>query len=132
MYSQIRKLIVFKPVNYLIYLKKINLKLDDPINEQDEYVRIELAKLWGDDIADYFVDSKIDYFNAKKSQEEALSNGNSKIKKKQYSGLYAHQIWRGIREESNVRLKPFDLSRELQVLILFYIQFEIQERCLIF
>jgi hypothetical protein len=92
------------------------LKLDEPISEQDEWVRNELTKLWGDDIADYFVNSKIDFFEANKIMQDEIKNPNTgKMKKKHHSGLYAHQIWRGIRDESNNRLKPFDLNTELQV-----------------
>ena len=51
--------------------------------------------------------------------EEIIKHGTAQINKRQYAGLYAHQIWRGIREESSVRLKPFDLNEELQVFIMF-------------
>jgi hypothetical protein len=44
-----------------------------------------------------------------------MKQSTSKINKKQYQGLYAHQIWRGLRDESTIRLKPFDLNEELQV-----------------
>ena len=39
-----------------------------------------------------------------------MKQGTAKINKKLYQELYAHQIWRGLRDESTIRLKPFDLN----------------------
>ena len=66
-----------------------------------------------------FVNSKIEIISADKLRQvdENMKQGTAKINKKQYQELYAHQIWRGLRDESTIRLKPFDLNEELQVCI---------------
>ena len=59
-----------------------------------------------------FVNSKIEIISADKLRQvdENMKQGTAKINKKQYQELYAHQIWRGLRDESTIRLKPFDLN----------------------
>ena len=59
-----------------------------------------------------FVNSKIEIISADKLRQvdENMKQGTAKINKKLYQELYAHQIWRGLRDESTIRLKPFDLN----------------------
>jgi hypothetical protein len=38
----------------------------------------------------------------------------AKLKKK-VSGLYAHEIWKRLRDDSKSKIKYFDLNKELQV-----------------
>jgi len=83
---------------------------DEPLSEQDEWVRNQLAKLWGEDEAEYFVNQDVD-INEDKIPPHI---NNMKLKKKNYSGMFAHSIWSALRSEANMRLKTLDLNKELQ------------------
>lgn len=90
----------------------------DPVNEKSEWVRDQLASLWGENEADYFTNparlvNKSD--DLVKSNLSKDPSANLSIAKKSQKGLYAYAIWDSLREEANNRLKSFDMDKELQV-----------------
>lgn len=96
--------------------------MSNPIYEQNEWVRDELAKLWGDNQADYFVNPArmIQKTDEIEKDELLRSQNHSTLAtvKRAYHGLYAYPIWQSLRDESGDKLKPFELEKELQVTLI--------------
>lgn len=99
--------------------------MSKPIDEQNEWIRDQLAKYFGDDQADYYTNpSRIvpthkETLNSSKDEPnkgQKESSTPSKLAKKAYNkGLYAQSIWESLRDDSGDKLKPYDLEKDLQV-----------------
>jgi hypothetical protein len=90
--------------------------MSNPLVEHNEWIRNRLARIWGDNEADYFV-------NPNRSTQKSNDVGGAKQsslgqKLKGRSGLYAYSIWENMRDESKTNLRPFELDKELQVRLL--------------
>ena len=91
--------------------------MSKPLLEQNEWIREKLTRLWGENQADYFVNpSRSMQKTAELSKDELAKSQPSLTQKlKGRSGLYAYTIWENMRDDSQYRLKPFELDKELQV-----------------
>ncbi len=94
--------------------------------DQNEWIRQQLADLWGENKAEYFLNPSI----VAHSQEDDsikdthLLTDNNKLATSSFShkhnrhhnqGMFAYTIWDNIRSESKQRAKHYDLPKELQV-----------------
>ena len=97
----------------------------EAIVEQNDWVHDELTKLWGDSEAEYFLNPAIiqrDNNNNSTNSYNRDENKNTSalnMKRNQNAGLYAFEIWDSLRDETNARLKNFELDKELQVCVVF-------------
>jgi hypothetical protein len=96
------------------------------IVEQNDWVHDELTKLWGDNEAEYFLNPTIiqrDNTNSTNSynRDEIKNTSALNVKRNQNLGLYAFEIWDSLRDEANARLKNFELDKELQVCVSFFL-----------
>jgi hypothetical protein len=95
------------------------------ISQQNEWVREHLAKLWDENQADYFTNPA----RIIQKKEEIDKNAHLKVRvnhinsqsKPNRTGLFAYNIWDNIRDDTQNRLKPFDLEKELKVIEIFHI-----------
>ncbi|CAF0922621.1 unnamed protein product [Brachionus calyciflorus] len=100
-------------------MKVNNAQLSQATEEKNNWTKKQLQKLWGDNQADYFTNparlvNKQENQSAKDdSPTHKERNVNIETKRDQ-KGLYAYSIWDSIREDSNNKLKTFDLDKELQ------------------
>ncbi len=102
------------------------------IVEQNGWLHNELTKLWGDNEAEYFVNPTIiqrDNNNNNNNNNRSTNSYNRdenknasalNMKRNQNIGLYAFEIWDSLRDETNARLKNFELDKELQVCLFVF------------
>jgi hypothetical protein len=93
------------------------------VAQQNEWVRQQLAKLWDENQADYFTNpSRIIQKREEIDKNEYLkvrANHINNRSKPNRTGLFAYNIWDNIRDDTQNRLKPFDLEKELKVIYFF-------------
>jgi hypothetical protein len=88
---------------------------DSAINEQKEWIRSRLTKLWGEKEADYFLNTDLIESAPVKFDEKRNNHLVNKYNNRAKTGLYAQDIWDTVTDSIKQK-KPTNIRKELKVI----------------